>query len=40
MCQFLLDSEVTQSYIHTFLFISSSIMVYPKRLEIVPCAIK
>ena len=46
LCQFLLYSKVSQSYIHirhadvcTFLFLFS-IMFYPKRLNIVPCAIE
>ena len=50
LCQFLLYRKVTQSsislslslslYIHIPFLILSSIMVYPKRLGIVPCAIQ
>ena len=42
LCQFLLCSKVTRSNTHTrsLLFMSSSITVYPKRLDIVPCAIQ
>ena len=37
----LLDSKVTRSYIHThFLKIFFSIVVYPRRLNIVPCAVQ
>ena len=43
-CQFLLCSKVTQlyTYIYTYILflILSSIMFYPKRLDIVPCAIQ
>ena len=40
LCQFLFYSKVIQSYIHIYIFlILSSIMVCPKRLDIVPCAI-
>ena len=41
LCQSLLYSKVTQLYtcIHSFL-IFFSIMVYPRRLDIVPCAIQ
>ena len=40
--QFLLYSKLTQSYIYiySFFFILSSIMVYPKRLDIVPWAVQ
>ena len=41
MCPFLLWSRVTQSYTHIFFFlIVFSIVVYPKRLDLVPCAIR
>ena len=52
LCQFLLYSIVTQPYIHTYIyvwiyiyiyilvFILSSITFYPKRLNIVPCAVQ
>ena len=43
MCQFLLYSKVTQSYIYiynvTFLLFFS-ITVYPKRLDIVSCVVQ
>ena len=38
-CQFLLYSKVTQSYIYTHFLILSSIMLYHKWLDVVPCAI-
>ena len=50
LCQFLLYSKVTQLYIHihththththTPFLTLSSIIVYPKRLVIVPCAVQ
>ena len=40
-CQFLLHSDVA-SHTHTYIpfLILSSLMFYPKRLDIVPCAIQ
>ena len=38
LCQFLLYSKVSQSYIDTFLKVLFSIVVYPRRLDTVPCA--
>ena len=46
LCQFLLYSKVTWLYIYMCIYISTpfvvlpSIIVYPKRLEIVPCAVE
>ena len=41
LCHFLLQSIVTQLYIYIhFFLILSSIMFYPKRLDIVPCAVQ
>ena len=41
LCQLLLHSKVTLSYIHIHIFlILSSILVYPKRLDRVPCAVQ
>ena len=48
LCQFLLYSKVTQSYMyiyththtHILFLILSSITFYPKRLDIIPCAIQ
>ena len=46
LCQFLLYSEVTWSCMYMCIYISTpfvvlpSIIVYPKRLEIVPCAVE
>ena len=40
LCYFLLDTKVTQLYIHAFFSILFSIMVYPRILTIVPCAIQ
>ena len=37
--QFLLYSKMTQQFKYMFFF-SSSIMIYPKRLDIVPCAVQ
>ena len=43
-CQFLLYSNVPQLYIyiyiHILFLILSSIMFYPKRLDLVPCAVQ
>jgi len=38
--QFLLYCKVTQSYIYIPFFILSSIMVYPRRLDTVLCAVQ
>ena len=40
LCYFLLDSKMTQLYIYTFFSMLFSIMVYPRILTIVPCAIQ
>ena len=46
LCQFLLYSEVTWSCMYMCVYISTpfvvlpSIIVYPKGLEIVPCAVE
>ena len=41
LCQFLLYKKVTQSYMYMYSFlIISLIMVYPKILDIVLCAIQ
>ena len=39
LCQFLLYGKVTQAYIYILFLVLSSIMFYPKRLDMVPCAI-
>ena len=42
LCQYLLYNEVIQSHIYTHMpfLILSSIMIYPKRLDIFPCAVQ
>ena len=42
LCQFLLYSKVTQSFIYLYILflMLSSIMFYPKKLDIAPCAIE
>ena len=40
LCQFPLYSKVIQLYIHIPFLILPSIMVYPKRLDTVPCAVQ
>ena len=37
-CQFLLYSKMTQLCV--YIYSLSSIMVYPKRLDLVPCAVQ
>ena len=40
LCLFLLYNKIIQLYIHTFFFVSFSIMVYHRILTIAPCALQ